>query len=442
MPNDGKIIPVLLAGGGGTRLWPVSRGGRPKQFQALAGPLSTYQLALRRVAEPALFHDPVVITGEIQRGLALRQAAEVGSAPLVVAEPIGRDSAAAVAVAAVLGQRRTGDGLVLALAADALIDDDGGFRDAVRRGVAAAMAGDIVVFGLRADAALTSLGYIKPGAALAGDGDVRRVESFAEKPDAAAAKAYVAAGYLWNSGCFLFRADVMIQAFAAHAPDILAAALAAVDGARTDDGVLYLDAGSFAKARKMSVDHAIMEKVTGLAVVTGDFRWSDLGSWAAVAEALPQDQAGNAIAGRGLAFDSRDCLIHSPDIVTVAIGVHDLAIVATGDAVLVMAKDRAQDLKGVVAELAARRLPEAGGGAKNYSLREIHVEPGRSCALEASAGRLWIVVKGAATVAMGAGQETIASGEPIIAQTGEMITIANDGRIPLELLEVDVAAGR
>jgi phosphomannomutase / phosphoglucomutase len=360
-----KILPVILAGGGGTRLWPVSRENSPKQFQPLTGALSTYQLTLRRASDAELFLPPMVITGARDRFIARRMAAEVGAAPTIVAEPMRRDSAAAMAVAAVLAERASPGGVVLALAADHLIGDTGLFLDAVCVGSAAAREGYIVVFGLAPTAPLTSYGYIRPGAPLHGGDDLRRVEAFVEKPDVGGAKAYVAAGYLWNSGNFLFRSDVMVREFELHAPDILVAARDALAGATEDNDIVSLERQAFGRARRTSIDYAVIEKSRDIAVVKGHFPWSDVGSWAAVADTMPKDGAGNAVYGKGFLRDSRNCLIHSGPMLTAAVGVDGLAIIATADAVLVIPKSRSQEVKSIVEDLQARAAPDAEGGARD-----------------------------------------------------------------------------
>jgi mannose-1-phosphate guanylyltransferase/mannose-6-phosphate isomerase len=350
-----KILPVILAGGCGARLWPVSCEAWPKQFRPMAGGLSTYQMALQRVCDAGLFAPPLVMTGEGNGALARQQAEAVGVDPEIVAEPARRGSAAAVAVAAVVAERRAPHSLVLALAADQLIDDVAWFHDAVRLGSQAAAGGSIVAFGVTPDRPLTGFGYIKPGAAICGAADMWRVDSFVEKPDGKRAAEFVAAGYLWNSGNFLFRSDAMIGQLAEHAPLVLAAAKEAVAAARMKDGMLVLDAERFSAAPQTSIDYAVIEKAQNIAVVKGRFKWSDMGSWASIAELAGGDAHGNAVVGQGMVRDSRDCLIHSEGVMTVALGVEGLAIVVTPDAVLVMPKNRAEEVKAMVEELRVLR---------------------------------------------------------------------------------------
>lgn len=346
-----RILPAIMAGGSGTRLWPLSTERLPKQFQLLTGPLSTYAQTLARVSDKALFLDPLVITADAFADVAARQAAEAGVNATLVLEPMRRDSAAAVATAALLAQDGGKAQLVLVLAADHHVEGDELFRRSIGAGIAAALEGFVVTFGLKPSHAATSYGYIKPGAALTEEAGVFRVEGFAEKPDAVTAEKYVAEGYLWNSGNFLFRADVMVDAFRRHAPDILDGASAAIGDGRRLGHVLHLHPPAFGEIRRISVDHAIMEKTGKLATVTCEFGWSDIGSWDALGEFLPRDNNGNASLGDVLATSARNCIIHSRDRLTVVAGVENLVIINTADAVLVLPRHLSQDVKELAAEV-------------------------------------------------------------------------------------------
>jgi len=451
MPDESKILPVLLAGGGGTRLWPVSSDQTPKQFQRLVGPLSTYQLTLQRVADPGLFMEPVVVTAAAYAGMARDAAACVGSVPAIVAEPARRDSAAAIAVAAILAERRGPGTLVLALAADHLIDDAARFLDAVRLGRQAAAEDRIVVFGIKPSEPVTSYGYIRPGQPLHGHVDLLNVEAFVEKPDRERAIAYVAAGYLWNSGNFLFRSDVMIRAFKTHAPDILEAVQEAIERATSHDGVLRLDAASFAQARKTSVDHAIIEKTDHIAVVVGHFPWSDIGSWAALADVIPHDANGNGVQGLVHLVDSRNCLVHSEGLLTAAVGLTDMVIVATREAVLVIPKSRSQEVKQIaeavqnqmaVAPSGSPGVPQPWGtlrqiGAQSqFTLQQLTIEPGKSCRLMVREGMSWAVAAGTARVEINGRISRVPAGTPLAAMAGDCVDISNEAATPLELIEL------
>jgi mannose-1-phosphate guanylyltransferase/mannose-6-phosphate isomerase len=354
-----KIIPVLLAGGAGSRLWPVSRDSLPKQFQPLIGPLSTFQQTMKRVSDPVLFEDLVIITNDAFRFFAKLQAEAVSRPPSFVLEPCRRDSAAAVAVAALLAEQAHPGSPVLVLAADHVVLDDDLFLEAVRSGLETAIDGRIVVFGLPPTEPKTCFGYIRSGARVGQNEDVRLVEAFVEKPNLEKALFYLKEGYLWNSGNFLFRSDVMIREFEEFAPEVLAAARGSIEAARTDLGFTRLEETAFAASPKTSIDYAVLERTRNIAVVIGRFRWSDIGSWDAIWEVLPRDQNGNATQGRGIAADSRNCLVHSEGMLTVVVGAADLVVVSTVDAVLVVPREQLPSIKVVVERLQAEGVKEA-----------------------------------------------------------------------------------
>lgn len=451
-----KIVPVILAGGTGTRLWPLSRNSLPKQFLALASDKTLYQETLLRTPPGADFLPPVVITNEDFRFFAKRQASEVGIDATVVLEPARRDSGPALVAAAAVAQKLHGlDVLVLALAADHVVLDPDGFRAAARLAARVAAGGRIVTFGITPDAPRTSYGYIRPGGALPEGGNV--VDAFVEKPDLATAARYVAEGYLWNSGNFLFPASLMIAEAERFEPALAAAALASVDAAKEDLGFLRLDAEAFAGAPAKSIDFAVLEHTSRAAVVAGDFGWSDIGAWDAVREIKPADAEGNVIEGAAELIDSHDSYVRSEGPLVTGIGLKGVSVVATDDAVLVMPSDRSQDVKALVAALKADGRREADEHRKihrpwgtyetvcrgeRFHVKKIMVEPGAKLSLQKHHHRSehWVVVRGAAEVTLGERIFAVHENESVYIPMGEVHRLANPGRIPLELIEVQTGS--
>ena len=451
-----RIIPLLLAGGTGTRLWPVSRDAMPKQFLPLVGKQSTYQQALARVASPDLFEPPIVMTSDAFRFFARHQAEELGIKATVVLEPMRRDSAPAIAAGAALARDRNPDAIVLAIAADHVILDTDLFEEACRTARDGAAAGHIVTFGIRPTAPKTSYGYIRRGDGLAIAG-LHRVASFVEKPDAATAAGYVAQNYLWNSGNFLFRADRLLAELARFEPQMVEAIEAAIAAAKTDLGFVRLDTEAFARAPQKSIDYAVMEKTERAAVVESRFRWSDIGSWDAVFEIAPRDERGNATSGPVVTFDTKDCIVHAEDRLTAVLGLNDLIVVTTPDAVLVLPRARAEDVKKLVAELNAQGRAEAKehrrvyrpwghydsvDGGDRFQVKRIVVTPGGKLSLQKHHHRAehWVVVRGTAEVTIGDKVQMVHENESIFIPIGTVHRLANPGRIMLELIEVQTGS--
>jgi mannose-1-phosphate guanylyltransferase/mannose-1-phosphate guanylyltransferase/mannose-6-phosphate isomerase len=338
------IVPVILSGGEGKRLWPLSSPERPKQFLALTGEETLLQQTVRRLAEPAMFAAPIVIGGAGQRFLIAEQlrAADLAAGRIVL-EPMGRNTAPALAVGALLALADDADAMILSVHADAAIPDADVFRTTVAAGVPAAEAGHLVLFGVTPTFPSTAYGYIEPGAPI--DAAARRVARFREKPDMAGAEALIAAGGLWNSGIFLMRAARLVGAFAEHAPQVLAAARAAIAAAAADADFLRLDEAAFAASPSIAIDHAVFERTSDAAVVAADFAWSDIGSWSAVWEAQERDEAGNATLGPALLEDVQDCLVVSEGPQVAVLGVCGLVIVATADRVMVAPMGRDQQVR-------------------------------------------------------------------------------------------------
>jgi mannose-1-phosphate guanylyltransferase / mannose-6-phosphate isomerase len=454
--TSARIVPVLLAGGAGTRLWPVSRDALPKQFLPLVGETSTYQQTLQRVADPSLFAPPLVMTGSDFRFFARRQAQDIGIEPTVVIEPMRRDSGPALAAAAVIALRQDPDAIVLALAADHIIVDEEAFGQACLTALEVAQAGRIVTFGITPSEPKTSYGYILRGAPL-GPTDAYAIAAFVEKPDDTTAQRYLTDGYLWNSGNFLFRADLLLAELERFEPEMAAAVKDAVAGAVDDLGFLRLAEEAFARAPQKSIDYAVMEKTDRAAVVEGHFQWSDIGSWDAIFDIVAHDAAGNAIQGPVVAIESENCVVHAEARLTTVLGAKDLVVVSTADAVLVMPRERAQQVRGLVGTLKQQRRPEAVDhrrvhrpwgyyesidAGERFQVKRIVVHPGGMLSLQKHRHRAehWVVVRGSAEVTRGDETRTVNENESIYIPLGTVHRLANHGKIPLELIEVQTGS--
>lgn len=341
-----SLHPVILCGGSGTRLWPSSRADRPKQFLKFWGGRSSFQETLLRVEGLHGVGKILIVTGAALLNFVREQSAELGIEPIILVEPQARDSAPAIAAAAAYAQQSDPQAVLLMLAADHHVKDAAGFRASADVAADAARAGLIATFGIRPDNPATGYGYIQPGPMIM-EG-VFAVERFVEKPDVAAAQAYVADGYFWNSGNFAFRADVLMGELVAFEPQIAEAVRASVADAKVTGPVVWLDEEGFARAPKISLDYAVMERTKLAAVVPAAFDWSDLGAWDAIWQASDRDVSGNAVYGDVALSDVRNTLVRTSGPFVSVMGVDDLIVVVEGDAVLVMHRGHAQDVKRVV----------------------------------------------------------------------------------------------
>ena len=345
------IIPVILSGGSGTRLWPLSRAARPKQLLPLTSDRTMLQLTAMRVEAKSGFAAPIVVANARHAEEIERQLAEMGSnAAALVLEPAGRNTAPAIALAALAARA---DALMLVMPSDHLIRDTQAFLQAVEGARGPAEAGWLVTFGVTADRPETGYGYIREGEPVAPG--VRRAERFLEKPDAASAARLIAEGsHHWNAGIFLFRADAYLAALQRHAPDVLEAVHAAFAGRREEGTRILPEPQAFAASPSISIDYAVMEKAERVAVVPVSMGWSDIGSWDVLHEIGGKDERGNLVAGDALAIDSSNCLVRSDGPAVVTVGVEDLIVIASGDAVLIVPRGQSQRVREAVEALEAR----------------------------------------------------------------------------------------
>jgi mannose-1-phosphate guanylyltransferase/mannose-6-phosphate isomerase len=444
-----NIISVILCGGSGTRLWPLSRKSLPKQFVPLVQGKSLLQLTLERAT--LLGAQQIIVASEEHRFLVQDRVAAAGVQSTILLEPVARNTAAAMAVAALNAQP---DALLLFLPADHHIPDSAAFATTIRTGVAAARAGSIVTFGVHPTFPSTAYGYIQQGAALPGQGAAHAVQRFVEKPDAARAQEILlAGGYFWNAGIFLVQASTLLTALQVHASDILAACRQAVAEQTTDGNFRRLGAQAFAACRSDSIDYAVMEKAANVAVLPFAAAWSDVGSWNAVAELSAPDAQGNRIHGQGHTLDATNTFIHAPYRPVVALGTHNLLIIDTVDAVLVADAAHAEQVKSVVAELEAQGVPQAQhhrhvarpwgtydsvDSGQRFQVKRIVVKPGGRLSLQMHHHRAehWVVVSGTAEVTNGDKVILLGENQSTYIPLGQVHRLANPGKVPLEIIEV------
>ena len=448
-----QIVPVILSGGTGSRLWPISREAYPKQFWPLVSQGTMLQETAARARAPG-FAPPVVVCGEAHRFLVAEQLREAGAEESrIVLEPVARNSAAAIAAAAVLiGEERPGAVLWI-MAADAAVQDVPALRRALDAAAAAARAGRICTFGIRPTAPETGYGYIEAGDPLPGIEGAQGVARFVEKPDAATAQRFVEGGrHLWNSGMFVASAATLLAELRAHAPAVLEAAREAVAAGTRDLGFVRLGAG-FAQAPSISIDHAVMEKTKLAAVVPCDPGWSDVGSWASLWEIAPKDAAGNVALGHTALLGATNCYVRSEGMLAAVVGLQDVVLVVTDDAVLACHRDRAQDVKKMVEQLKAAGHKEATEHRKVYrpwgayegvahgtrfQVKRITVRPGRKLSLQKHYHRAehWVVVAGTAIVERDGERILLRENESVYLPLGCVHRLENPGMIPLTLIEV------
>jgi mannose-1-phosphate guanylyltransferase / mannose-6-phosphate isomerase len=444
-----------MCGGAGTRLWPASREGRPKQFLPLFGPYSTFQDTIRRVSDPVLFGRPLIVTNNQYRFLVAEQLAAIGVEADIMLEPTRRDSGPAIAAGAVFAAKRESDPLVVALAADHVITDPAAFAEACRLAADAAAADRIVTFGVRPTRPATEYGYIRAGASIGSN--IFAIDKFVEKPDAKTAEHYVSEGYLWNTGNFMFRAGLLLDEYKRFEPDSFATVVESVERAGSDLGFVILESQSFASAAAKSIDYAVMEHTKKAAVTPVSYGWSDVGSWQAVWELSGRDTLSNCGQGPVVFVDSRGSYVLSDKQLVALFGVENLVVVTTDDAVLVAKREDGDGLRRLVQKLkdVAPTVTEehlkvhrpwgsyhAIDRGERFQVKRIVVKQSGRLSLQMHYHRAehWIVVRGTARVTIGEETKTLHENQSIYIPIGAKHRLENPGKIDLELIEVQTGS--
>jgi mannose-1-phosphate guanylyltransferase/mannose-6-phosphate isomerase len=453
-----RIVPVILSGGSGTRLWPVSRESFPKQLWPLVSDRTLLQETALR-AHGDHFAPPIVVCNHEHRFLVAEQLRAGGIAtPRIVLEPVGRNSAPAIAAAAVLVAEQEPDAVLWLLAADHAIADTTALHKSLAIAAAAARTGRIVTFGMRPTAPETGYGYIALGPALDDAPGAHAVARFIEKPDAPTAARLAAGGqHLWNSGMFVFTARTLLEELEAHVPDVLHAVRRAVAERLADLDFIRLGVEAFTASPSISLDYAVAERTTRAAVVPADIGWSDVGSWGALWELGHKDAAGNVTVGDVLLESAHNCYVRSDGMLAAVVGLDDAVVVVTEDAVLAMHRDKAQDVKKVVDRLKAAGRNEAIAHNRVYrpwgfyecliqgdrfQVKRIVVSPGHKLSLQKHFHRAehWVVVNGSALVTRDSETRLVSENEGIYLPLGCVHRLENPGKIPLALIEVQSGA--
>ena len=455
------IVPVILSGGSGTRLWPLSRAMFPKQFVRVFSHdgESLLTRTLRRLAPGDGISAPVVVCNQDHRFLVADELARARIKPqAVLLEPVGRNTAPAIAAAALFLAERDADALMAVMPCDHAVGDETAFLAATQRAASLAAQGRVVLFGVTPTSAHTGYGYIQRGAGLAGDNDVFAVAAFCEKPDRRRAKEYLTTGnHLWNSGIFVMRARTAIAKIQRHAPGVLAAVREALAKSRLEDDMLRLDRRAFATAEAISFDYAVMERTEAAVVLPLDAGWSDVGTWASLWQAAPRDAADNAVAGDALLVDTTGCMVHAERSLVATVGVRDLIVIDTPDALLVADKSRAEDVSGVVSRLrqSNRREHEAHlrthrpwgffetlSAGPGFQVKLLSVKPGGKLSRQLHQHRSehWVVVRGTATVTIDDVLTVLNPNQGVYITAGHWHRLENAADVPLEIIEVQTGS--
>jgi len=455
------LFPVILSGGSGTRLWPLSRSMYPKQFIRFHNDQKSSFLGatLTRLAPSKDIHAPILLINNNHRFLVREELEKAHiEAAAIILEPVARNTAPAIAVAALAALKQSADAILVVMPSDHVVRDEAKFAAAVKAAAKVAASGKLVLFGIKPDTPHTGYGYIRKGAALDAASGAFAVDAFVEKPDAAKAKTYLESGsYFWNSGIFVLNARVLIDEMNRLHPEIVAAATAALDHAASDLGFTRLEHDAFAKAPNISIDYAVMEKTKAAAMLPIDVGWSDVGSWSSLWELADKDADGNFVHGQSVLTDTSGCYVHSEKSLVTTIGVEDLIIVDTDDALLVAHKSRAQDVSKVVAKLRASGRKEHEQHLRNarpwgffetlslagrFQVKLLHVKPGGKLSMQMHHHRSehWVVVQGTAKVVIGEREQLVRENESVYIQATQWHRLENPGKVPLELIEVQLGS--
>lgn len=456
------IFPVILSGGSGTRLWPLSRAMYPKQFiRFFTGQTTTFLgAAMARLSADAGFAPPVLLCNNDHRFLVREEIERAGIKPrAIILEPVGRNTAPAIAVAALAALRENPGAILAVMPSDHVVKDDVRFVEGVKRAAKVAATGKLVLFGIKPTEPHTGYGYIKQGNPIEGfNGGAFAVEKFAEKPDKYTAETYLKSGnYLWNSGIFVLNARTYLEELARLEPAILEAARNALARANDDLGFLRLDKTSFAQSPNISIDYAVMEKTLTAAVLPLDVGWNDVGSWTSLWDIAPRDDKGNYIHGEAVLEDTSDCYVHSEKSIVSTIGVRDLVIVDTPDALLVADKSRTQDVSKIVARLKQSNRKEQEQHLRNYrpwgyfetlnvgprfQVKLLHVKPGGKLSMQMHHHRSehWIVVQGTAKIVIGDIEKLVRENESVYIFATQWHRLENPGKVPVEIIEVQIGS--
>jgi mannose-1-phosphate guanylyltransferase / mannose-6-phosphate isomerase len=451
----GRIVPIILSGGAGTRLWPMSRGLHPKQLLSLTGTQSLLKEAVLSVRDPGLYTAPVVVCNENHRFLVAEQLREIDVLPqAILVEPVARSTAPATAAAAMLIRKSEPDALLLVLPADHNVKDPSAFQAAVDRAIAAAARGMLVAFGVTPNRPETGFGYIRCREPLDGVPGCFIVDKFIEKPDHAHASEYVESGmYVWNCGRFLFRGDAYLSELARYEPEIVAACQLALDGACGENGFLNLNCAAFATAPARSIDCAVMERTERAALVQVDMGWNDIGSWSTLWDIGVRDATDNVILGDVVTMETERSYVRTEGQLVATLGVKDLAIVATDDAVLVAPRERSQDVRLLVDRLRSAERKEVYSHrtvhrpwgcfrsldlGEGFQVKRITLKPGARISLQKHKHRAehWVVVQGRARVTRNEEVFELGTSESATIPLGTVHRLENAGNELLHLIEV------